>query len=145
MPPRDPNALEEDRFKWFPTEQNIVPGDAALMLRYHFWMLMIAHGFFFIMMELIIYEFRFFLVLMEFVYAFVAYHCVMTLEPKWIYGYMVLMGTSVFSLGYITEVGNFLCGILFVIQIVFYLFIGGFLTCRRLGAMKDELENGQQN
>jgi len=98
------------------------------------------HGFFFVLFELFIYHVQFFLIFAEFVYAFVAFHSIMTLNTTWIYLYMALMVSSVFSLGYIGAVGNIICAIFFVFQIAFYLFVGMFLTCRRLGAFKEEME-----
>ena len=116
-----------------------MPGEEAEKLRYHLWMMLIFHGFNFVLLEIIIYEWTTYLLIMELLYAYLAYQAIMSLELKWCYGYITFMGLSVFGIGYIGAVGNFICSIIFLLQIAIYVFVGGFLTCRRVGEYKDAM------
>jgi len=45
------------------------------------------------------------------------------------------MFLSLFGLAYVASVGNFIVAVFFLIQLFIYVFIGGFLTCKRLSDM----------
>jgi len=116
-PPRVPadDAEDDKKFKWFPTQQNVVPGEEAERLRYHLWLMLMLHITFLILFEIWLYHFRWYLFIMEFVYAYLCYQSIMTLETKFIYAYITLMYLSLLGFTQITEVGNFIICILFVL------------------------------
>jgi len=70
---------------------NTCPGEEAESLRYHLWFMLILHGLFWIILDIWLYTFRWYLFIMELIYAYVCFQAVMTLETKFIYFYIVLM------------------------------------------------------
>jgi len=123
---------------------NTCPGEEAEMLRYHLWLMLIFHGFVWIIFDIWLYNFRFYLFFMELVYAYVCWQSVMTLENKFIYAYIALMYSSLLGFTQIAEVGNFILIIIFLVQMVAYVFVGGFITCRRLNALNKARAEGNQ-
>ena len=77
---------------------NTCPGEEAEKLRYHLWMMMIFHGLFWILFDIWLYTFSWYLFIAELVYAYVCFQAVMTLENKFIYGYICLMVSSILGI-----------------------------------------------
>lgn len=126
-------AQAEGGFICIPREQKVVPGVEAEQLRYHLWMMIAFHcGFLFL--ELIAYEIIAMLIFFEMFYIWLAYYSVMNLSKYSLMAYIFFMGLSPTGILRVFEVGHFLSIVLYLMQMVFYVFGGCYITYNKLNA-----------
>jgi hypothetical protein len=117
---------------------NTSPGEEGDKLRHHLFLMIIFHILFLIFNEIWLY--KFFVVfpfIMQFVYIYIGYQGMMSLNKYWVFLYIFLMFAQIIF-GFwlvIGEVGNFGSGCLCILEMAVYVYVGCFITCRRLSFM----------
>ena len=121
-----------------PTQMYRAPGEEGDKLRHHILLMMVFHVFFLILNEIWLYtNFVFLPFFLEFVYLYICYQCWMTLNKLYVYLYVALMigQMPMYFWLVIGQTGSFGSAFMCFIEICFYFYVGGFITCRRLSFM----------
>jgi len=119
---------------------NRAPGDEGDKLRHQLILMLVFHVTFLILFEVWLYDnFVFFPFIMQFVYMYVAFVGMMSLNKLVVWVYILLMFASppLYFWLVIGKVGGFFSVVFLLIEMAIFFYVGGFITCRRLSFMNE--------